>query len=130
MFRQLREIEELKFEDLSSRQERVLIVADLPFNEQFEAKIIDHVNRISQKYGDIKIYRKDLSKKETQSIFQNQHKARVKEQTIFLVKNPYEKGMTNIDFDIFMQYPSLTEAYLKDVQLYDNSNIGEVVRKL
>lgn len=107
-----------------------MIVADLPYNEQFEAKIVSQVNKISQKYGDIKIYRKDLSKKETQNILHDQHKARVKEQTIFLVKNPYEKGMTNIDFDIFMQYPSLTEAYLKDVSLYDDSNIAEVANQL
>lgn len=38
--------------------------------------------------------------------------------------------MTNIDFDIFMQYPALTEAYLKDVALYDDTNIGEVTARL
>lgn len=105
-------------------------MADLPYNEQFEAKIMEHVNKISKLYQDIKIYRKDLTNKDVQSAFQKQNLAKVKEQTIFLVKNPYEKGLTNIDFDIFIQYPFLIEAYLKAVKLYDSESIKEVTNRL
>lgn len=54
----------------------------------------------------------------------------MKDQTIFLVKNPHEKGLTNIDFDIFMQYPAMTDTYLKNVTLYDQNNVGEVIENL
>jgi hypothetical protein len=126
VFKQLKDIAELDLEDLSNRDQKIMIVADLPYNEQFEAKIIEQVNRISQIYGDVKIYRKDLSKKEVLKTLQDDYKAKVKDQTIFLVRNPNENGLTNIDFDIFMQHPTMTETYLKDVVLYDESNIAQV----
>ena len=74
VFKQLKDIAELDLEDLSNRDQKIMIVADLPYNEQFEAKIIEQVNRISQIYGDVKIYRKDLSKKEVLKTLQDDYK--------------------------------------------------------
>lgn len=130
VFRKLQEVRELKFSDLGGSAERILIVANLPYNPQFESKILEQVNKIKLMFLDIRIYRKDVMGKEAQRILAEQYKAKVKDQTIFLVKNPYEQGITNIDFEIFMQYPSLIETYLQDVRLHDETSIGELKQVL
>ena len=57
-------------------------------------------------------------------------KAVVKDQTLFLLKNPYEKGLNNIDFDIFVQFPHLLVTYLNTVATHNSDNIGNVVNSL
>jgi truncated hemoglobin YjbI len=103
-----------------------MIVADLPYNPQFEEKLLKQVNKISQQFGDVKIYRKDLNNPEVRTALASQLKANIRDQTLFLLKNPYEKGASNIDFDIFMQFPHLLGTYLKDVQGHDETNVGAV----
>ena len=55
---------------------------------------------------------------------------KIKDQTIFVLQNNYDKRMNNIDFDVFSQYPSLIEYYLKDVSVNDENNISEVISRL
>ena len=57
-------------------------------------------------------------------------KAVVKDQTLFLLKNPYEKGLNNIDFDIFIQFPHLLVTYLNTVATHNSDNIGNVISSL
>jgi hypothetical protein len=36
-------------------------VADIPYNQNFEAKVMAEVNKIAAKFDDVRIYRKDFS---------------------------------------------------------------------
>ena len=66
----------------------------------------------------------DLSDNNIKTELKNHLKVTVKDQTLFILKNPYEKGASNIDFDIFMQFPNLSNIYLKTVDSYDHSNLN------
>ena len=107
-----------------------MIVADLPYNPEFEAKVVNHVNELTEKFQDIKVYRMDLTDENVKNELKKHLKVTIKDQTLFVLKNPYEKGASNIDFDIFMQYPTLSSTYLKTVSGYDSSNINEVLTKM
>ena len=67
----------------------------------------------------MRIYKKDFSNKQEVAAFEKENKVKVKDQTIFVLQNNYDRGMNNIDFDMFMQYPTLIEHYLKDVNCSD-----------
>lgn len=90
-------------------------MADLPYNKTFEDKVVAQVNALTSRFPDLKVYRKDLTDEKTIEHFGTNFKAKIKDQTLFLLKNPYEKGLSNIDFDIYLQFPQLMETYLKDV---------------
>jgi hypothetical protein len=103
-----------------------MIVVDLPYNPQFEEKLLKQVNKINQQFCDVKIYRKDLNNPEVRTALVPQLKANIRDQSLFLLKNLYEKGSSKLDFDIFMQFPHLLGTYLKDFQGHDETNVGAV----
>ena len=72
----------------------------------------------------------DLSDEKVKNDLKDQLNVNIKDQTLFVLKNPYEKGASNIDFDIFMQFPTLSNTYLKEVFTYDQSNLKEALTKM
>jgi len=48
------------------------------------------------------------------------YKASVKDETLFFIKNSLDNNLLNIEFDMFMQYPSVMAKYLTDVKPYDS----------
>lgn len=106
-FNKLNELKEWNFEDKLNDGELALIVADFPFTESFEAKMIAEVNRLAEQFKGIKIYRKDFAQESNVEYLKANYKSKIKDQTLFLLRNNYDKSLNNIDFDMFMQFPSL-----------------------
>lgn len=97
----------------------ILIVADLPFTADFEAKIVAEINRLKSKFKSLRVYRKDILSKEAKSFFEAEFKAKIEEQTIFLLRNTFDKGLNYFNFDMYFQYPTILEAYLKNTQKFE-----------
>ncbi len=47
----------------------ILVVADLPYTPDFEAKIVAQVNALKSQYKSLKVYRKDILESETKKKF-------------------------------------------------------------
>lgn len=92
----------------------ILIVADLPFTPDFEAKIVTEINKLKSKFKSLRVYRKDILNSEAKSFFETEFKAKIEEQTLFLLRNTFDKGLNYFNFDMYMQYPLILEAYLKN----------------
>ena len=43
---------------------------------------------------------------------EEKYKIQIKDETIFLLKNPYDDKFINIDFDLFVDYPKLLPVFL------------------
>ena len=52
---------EFKIGEIIHPDGRIMIVADLPYNKQFEDKIVQQVNSLTKQFPDLKVYRKDLT---------------------------------------------------------------------
>lgn len=57
----MNQIEMFPQQQPSGPKTRTLIVADIPYNQNFEAKVMAEVNKIAAKFDDVRIYRKDFS---------------------------------------------------------------------
>lgn len=97
----------------------ILIVADLPFTPDFEAKIVGEINRLKSKFKSLKVYRKDILSSEAKMFFEAEFKTKIDEQTIFIIRNTYDKGLNYFNFDMYMQYPVILEVYLKNTQRFE-----------
>lgn len=69
----------------------------------------------------IKLYRIDPSSKSKRDKLASFYGAETREETIFFLKNPYEKAkqLISFDFNMYVQYPHLLNIYLDDLEVVD-----------
>ncbi len=59
-FKTMSEITQLSLAEKFIEGDNVLIVADLPFTPDFEAKVVNEINRLRTVFKDLQVYRKDI----------------------------------------------------------------------
>lgn len=55
---------------------------------------------------------------DAKSFFETEFKTKIDDQTIFLLRNTFDKGLNYFNFDMYMQYPMILEVYLKNTQTF------------
>ncbi len=58
------------------------------------------------------------------------YKHKIKEETIFLIKNELDDNFVDINFEMYMQYPTLINTYMTELNLYNSGNKQEYLKKL
>lgn len=66
---------------------------------------------------DLQIYRTKTEDPNIRKLLCDEFKANIKNETIFLLRNPYEKNLINIDFEIYSRFPNILSIYLTDLNI-------------
>lgn len=66
--------------------------------------------------GDVKVYRVNPLEKGNKELLRDKFGADIRDETVLLIKNPYEQKLVNIDFDIYIQYTNLPALMLSELK--------------
>ena len=122
----LNDLQEWSLKKQWGAEDLVLIVADVGYNESFEKRVVEAVNKAVGAAQGVRVLRKDMNQAGVDSAIENEHGVRVKPQTIFFIKNAYDKNISNVEFDMFMQHPSVLETYLRPLPVYSHNEVGRL----
>lgn len=106
--------------DKLNEEEYVLLIIDPGYTSMFENELISKLSKILKNRRSSKpltIYRVDSQDKRVKEQLEEKYSATIKEQDIYILRNPYDKQFINIDFDLFLKHDRVPAIYLSELKL-------------